>query len=179
MHLLASGADDRLDLIRVDKAGDVGVGDLGCGEDVVLLVDRGLVEGAEDIIEESESILGPDDEAAEMSTRRKLEKVKAANVDELDTREVTEGLDDTLILVVDNEGATTLTVATIPELALASPQLARGGDLDDVSVGLERLEESDCLLGLGEALDLGGDNQGNLLDLLDAVATGENEGRKS
>jgi hypothetical protein len=142
-------------------------------------VDRGLVEGAEDIVEEGEGTLGPDDESAEMSTGGELEEVEAANVDKLNTGEVAEGLDDTVILVVNNEGTTALTVAAVPELTLAGTELARVGDLDDVSVGLQGLEKSDGLLGLLEGLDIGGDDEWNLLDLLDAVATSEDEGRKS
>lgn len=34
LDFLASGADDGLDLVAVDEAGDVGVGDLGGGEAV-------------------------------------------------------------------------------------------------------------------------------------------------
>lgn len=179
LDLLAGRADDGLDLIGVNDAGDVGVEDLGGGEEVVLLVDGSLVEGAEDIIEEGEGTLGPDDETAEVSSGSELEEVEAADVDELNTGKVAEGLDDTVVLVVDNEGATALAVATVPELALSSTDLAGVGDLDNIGVGLQGLEEGDSLLGLGESLDLGSDNEGNLLDLLDAVATSENEGRQS
>jgi len=176
LDLLAGGADDRLDLSAVDEAGDVRVADLGGGEDVVLLVEGLLVEGAEDIVEEGEGTLGPDDEATEVTTRGELEEVQAADVDELNTGKVAESLDDTLVLVVDNKRTTALAVAAVPELALASTELAGVGNLDDIGVGLEGLEEGDGLLGLGEGLDVGGDNEGNLLDLLDAVTTGEDEG---
>ena len=175
LDLLASRADDGLDLVRVDETGDVGVADLGGGEDVVLLVDRLLVKSAKDIIEEGKGTLSPDNESAEVSTRGELEQVQSPDVDELDTGEVAEGLDDTVILVIDNEGTTALTVAAVPQLALSSTELARVGDLDDIGVSLESLEESDGLLGLGESLDFGGDDEGDFLDLLDAVATGEDE----
>ena len=145
---------------------------------VVLLVARSLVEGTEDLVKEAESTLGPDDEAAEVTARRELEEVEAANVDELDTGEVAERLDDAVVLVVDDEGTTALAVTAVPQLALARAELARVRDLDDVGVRLEGLEESDRLLGLGEALSRVGDDAGNLLNLLDAMTAGEDEGRE-
>lgn len=82
-------SDNSLDHGAVDDASDIGVGDLGSGETeegqqcnpeyrransrVVLLIDGCLIEGAKDLIEETESALGPDNEAAEMATRSKLE----------------------------------------------------------------------------------------------------------
>ena len=179
LNLLASRADDGLDLVAVDQTGDVRVADLSGGEDVVFLEDRGLVEGAEDIVAEGEGALGPDDESAEMSTRGELEEVEATNVDKLNTGEVAERFDDTVVLVVDNKRTTALTVATVPELAVASTELAGVGDLDDIGVGLQGLEESDSLLGLLERLDIRRDDERNLLDLLDAVATSEDKGRES
>ena len=66
-------------------------------------------------------------------------------------------------------------MAAIPHLALTRAESARVGDLDDISVGAEGLEESDGLLGLGDLLDLGGDDEGDFVNLLDAVAAGEDE----
>ena len=59
-----------------------------------------------------------------MTTGRELEEVEAADVDNLDTGEVAECLDDTIVLVVNDERATALAVTTVPELALASTELA-------------------------------------------------------
>jgi len=63
LDLLASGADDGLDLVAVDEASDIRVGDLGSRKIVVLLVRGGLVERTEDLIEQAEGTLGPDDKA--------------------------------------------------------------------------------------------------------------------
>ena len=177
--LRVGGADNGLDLVAVDETSDIGVRDLRRGKDVVLLVGRRLVEGTEDLVEEAECTLGPDDETTEVTAGRELEEVEAANVDELDTGEVAERLNDAVVLVVDDKGTTALAVTAVPELALARAELAGVGHLDNVRVRLEALEESDSLLGLGERLGLAGDDEGNLLDLLDAVATGQDERRES
>lgn len=160
--------DDRLDLIGVDDAGNVSVGDLGLGEGEARL-------GSEDLVEAAESGLGEDDETAEVSTRGELEEVEALDGAELNTGNVAESLDDTGVLVVDNKGTTALGVAAVAELANTGTDLARVGDLDNVVVGVDGLEESDGLLGLGQALGGVSNNEGDLLELLDAVTTGEDE----
>ena len=82
-------SDNGLNHGAVDDASDIGVGDLGRGETekgqqrgrehrwanshVVFLVDGCFIKGAEDLIEESESALGPDNESAEVAARSKLE----------------------------------------------------------------------------------------------------------
>ena len=105
--------------------------------------------------------------------------VEVIDVDELDTREVTERLDDAVVLVVNDEGTTALAVTAVPELALTGAELARVGNLNDVGVRLKGLEEGNSLLGLLERLGSGANNERNFLDLLNAVTTSENEGRES
>jgi hypothetical protein len=145
---------------------------------VVLLKDGGLVEGSVDFIEEVEGSLSPDDETAEMSSRSELEKVQPPDVDELNTGQIAEGLDDTVVLIVNNKRATALTMPAVPELSLSSAQFTGVGDLDNIGVGVEGFEEGDGLLGLGERFSGSIDDERNFLDLLDAVTTGENEGRE-
>lgn len=175
LDLLASGTNDRLDLVRVDETSNVGVGDLGGGEEVVALVEGSFVKGAKDLVEESKSTLGPDDEAAEVTTWGELEEIEATDVDELNTWKIAECLDDTVVLIVHNERTTALAVPAVPHLALAGAELARVGDLDNIGVGVEGLEESDCLPCLFEGLCGAGDDERDLLDLLDAVATSKDE----
>jgi len=68
-------SDNGLDHGAVDDASDIGVGDLGGGESVVLLVDGSFVEGTEDLIEEAEGALSPDNEPTKVATRSKLKQV--------------------------------------------------------------------------------------------------------
>lgn len=179
LGLLASRADDGLDLGAVDETGNVGIGDLGSGEEVVLLVGGSLVEGSEDLVQEAESTLRPDNEATQVTTRCELQKVESPDVNNLDTRKVAECSNNTVVFVVDNERTTALTVPAVPHLSFTGTQFARIGDLDDVGVGVERLEESNSFLGFLERLDLVGDDQGNFLDLLNAVTTSKDERRES
>lgn len=145
---------------------------------VILLVRGDLVEGSEHLVEQPKCTLSPDDEAAEMTTRCELEEVESPDVDELDAGQVAERLDDAVVLVVDDEGATALTMSAVTHLSFAGTQLAGVGDLDDVGVGVQRLEESDSLLRFGERLGGVSDDKGNLLDLLDAMATGKDQRRQ-
>lgn len=142
---------------------------------VVLLECGGLVEGSEDFIKEAEGALGPDNETSEMSSRGELEEVQSPDVDELNTGQVAESLDNTVVLIVDDKRTTALTMSAVPEFSFAGTDFAGVGNLDDISVGVEGLEESDGLLGLGEGLSGILNNKGNFLDFLDAVTTGENE----
>lgn len=171
-----------LNLSRVDDAGDIRVGhDVG-RKGVVLLEGRGLAVGTVDLVQHGEGTLGPDDEATHVTTGGELQQVEGANVGELDTGDVAESLDDTVVLGVDNEGTAALAVTTVAHLTNTSTELAGVGDLDDISVGVDGLEESDGSLGLGQRLNTGSDNEGNLLDLLNSVTTGQDqrgEGRGS
>ena len=111
-----------------------------------------------------------------MSTRSELKEIQSPHVDELDTGQVAESLDDAVIFVVDHKGTAALTVSAVPELSFASTEFTRVGDLDDVGVCVEALEESDGLLRLGEGLGGALNNERDFLDVLDAVATGQDQG---
>lgn len=175
---LASSADHGLDLVRVDQTGDIRVGDLGDGQVVVALEGGGLVVGTEHLVEESESTLSPDDETSEVTSRGELEKVERANVGGLDTGNVAESLNDTVVLGVDDEGSTALTVLASTSLTLAGTDLLRGDDLGDVGVGVETLESGNGGLGLLDRLNRVGDDERNLRNTIDAVTTGHHERRK-
>lgn len=167
-----------LNLSRVDDTGNIRVGhDVG-GEGVVLLEGRGLAVSTVDLVQESESVLGPDDEAAHVSTGSELQQVEGADVGELNTGDVAESLDDTVVLGVDDEGTAALAVTTVTHLTNTSTELAGVGDLDDISVGVDGLEEGDGGLGLGQGLNTVSNNEGNLLDLLNSVTTGQDQGRE-
>lgn len=90
-----------------------------------MLLGRLLAESAEDTIQSLKGILGPDNEAADVTTRGKLEKVQSLHRADVDTRDVAEGLRNAIILVVDNERATANDVAAVAHLANTSADLAR------------------------------------------------------
>jgi hypothetical protein len=147
-------------------------------EHVILFVNRRSLEGAEHFVQEAECTLGPDDETAEVTTGGKLEQVQAANVCNLNTRQVPERTDDSLVLIVNDKGTTALAMTAVAHLPLAGAQFARVGDLDNIRVCAETFEKRDGLLGLSITLNGGRDNEGNLVDTLNAVAAGKDERRK-
>jgi len=169
-------ADNRLDFVRVNDTGNIGVGDFGGGEEVVLLEESSLVKGTEDLIEESKGALSPDDEATDVATGSKLEEVESPDVGELNTGQVPESFDDAEVFAVDDQGTAALTVPSVPELSLTGAELAGVGDLDDIGVSVDSLQEGDSLFGLLVGLDAGRDDKRNLGDLLDAVTAGKDEG---
>ena len=90
-------------------------------------------------------------------------------LDGVNAGDVTESLDKSLVLIIDDEGTTLLEPPPVPQLALAGAGPLGLVHLVDIVVGLVPLEEDHGLLGLGESLDLVGHDQGNFGSLLDAV----------
>lgn len=188
---LTGGSDDRLDLVRVDETGDVSSRDLGgreadknCQFDnmAVSRTNKNPLEARlllVDRVEGGNGRLGPDDESTNVTTRGELEEVEGLNGAGLDTGDVLESPDDTLVLGVDDEGTPPLPVPPVPHLTLTGPDLPRVGNLGDVGVGSDSLEELDSSLGLVGGLDGRREDEGDLLDLLDPVASGEDKRGKS
>jgi hypothetical protein len=179
--LTLGAAEDGLDFRRVDEAGEVGVGDEVGGEDEVLLEGRRRARGAVDGVEGLEGRGGPDDEATEVTTGGELEEVEGEDRGRLNTRDVAESTDELLAVglgVVDDERAAALAEAAASQLTLTGTHLAGLGDLDELGTSTNSLEESDGSLGLGDSgvlEGLGVNDEGNLGDVGDAVAAGEEE----
>jgi hypothetical protein len=172
-------ADNGLDFGRVDETTNVGVGDDVGWEEVVLLLRGWGGSGSVDLVKGVEGGVGPDDETPEVSTRSELEEVKGLDGGSLNPGNVAESLDEGSGLgsfrVEDDEGPTALPVAAVSELTLTSTELLGLGDLDDIWVSTEGLEESNGLTGLADSSGGAGENARELWDLLDAVTTSEDE----
>lgn len=110
---MAFAEDNGLDLGAVDEEGDIQADDLGCREEVVLLLHGGGVEYAEDLVE-ADQILPPG-----ASWRGSGE---ASDADGLDTGEVVERADD--VLGVHGEQATVLVMMAAAHLSLTRAELA-------------------------------------------------------
>ncbi|KAJ6438555.1 aromatic amino acid aminotransferase [Purpureocillium lavendulum] len=179
--LALGGVEGALDFGAVDEAGQVGLGDDVGRQEEVALEGGGLGGGAVDVVEGLEGSRGPDDEAAEVATGGELEQVKGRDGAGLDTGDVAEALDELLAVGlggVDDEGTAALAVAAATELALAGAELLGALDLGEVVTGADGLEEAEGGGGAahGAGLEEGGvDNQGNLGDVGDLVATGHQE----
>jgi hypothetical protein len=138
-------------------------------------VDCGPVEGAKHLVKVSKCALGPYDEATNVATWCKLKEVKATDVDYFNTRKVAERFDNTTVLVVDNERTAALAVTAIAHLSLTRAKLSRVRNLYNVAVRTKGPEKCNGLLCLLEGLNGITDDQGNLLNLLNAMSTSENQ----
>jgi hypothetical protein len=181
--LLALGsAENGLDFGGVDETGKVGLGDDVGGEEEVLLEVGRSGGGAVDLVQALESGGGPDDEAAEVTTGGELEEVEGMDGACLNTGNVAETLDEVLSVnlgVVDNQRSTALAVTTTPQLTLTGTELLGKLNLVDVGTSTDGLQEpkSSGGLGVGGTVESGGvDNQGNLGNGVDLVATGKEKG---
>mmetsp|Transcript_31046 Transcript_31046/g.57367 ORF Transcript_31046/g.57367 Transcript_31046/m.57367 type:complete len:430 (-) Transcript_31046:19-1308(-) len=170
------GAEDVLDLAGVDETAEVSVGHDRAGEAVVNLLGGVLLVRAVESVELLEGTLGPDDEAAEVSARGDLEEVQAVDVADLKTGEVAERAVDGEVLGVHDKRATAGDVAAVAHLALAGADLLGSGALLKLGTSAKAAQHSDGVAGLGEVLDVG-QHQGDLLHLLNTVATGEHKRR--
>ena len=167
-----------LDLVGVDDSGEVSAVHDVAVEDIATLFDVSSAVVAEDTVECLEGILGPDDEATEVTTRGELEEVKSVNVDEVNTGEVSGGsLDALVLLTVDDQGASAENVSGVSQLTVASSDfLGISGSLD-VFTSTNVLEGGEE--GLGGVNVEGVNNEGKLGDIQDFVASGKNEGSNS
>lgn len=165
---LASWSDNGLHLSRVDQSGDVSVGD-----DV--LWKRVSRFGLVDRLQSGKGRLGPDDESTEMSTWSELQQVEGSHVAGLDTWDVSESLDKTLVLVVDNQRTSSLNKSSVSHLTLTGTHLLGFDNLDNVAVGSDRLEQRNSLLGLGDGLNVVGNDKWDLWDLFNSVTSGEDK----
>ena len=167
-----------LNLIGVNDSGEVSAVHHVSVENVSTLFNVSSAVVSEDTVEGLEGVLGPDDESAEVTTGGELEEVKSVNVDEVDTWEVSGGSLHILILLsVDDEGTTSEDISGVSHFALAS------SDLLGVSGSLHVITSTNTLEGLEEGLSgvniEGLNNQGELGDVLDLVASSHNQGSDS
>jgi hypothetical protein len=171
------GSDGRLDLVGVDHAADVGVGDLVVGEGPALLLGARLGVGAEDVVELLEGAFSPDDESTDVASGGELEEVESADVSYLNSGDVPEGLQEGDIgSAVDDQRSTSASVSSVSELALSGADLDGVDDLLDISPGADVLEESDGFLSPFNLLGGVGDDEGEFGDGVNSMSAGLDEG---
>ena len=83
-----------------------------------------------------------------MTTRSKFQNVQLASFKQSNSRDVSEGLDGTIVLVIDEAESPGLDMSMISHFAFASSHLLRGVDLSDIIPGLKFLQKQNSLLGL-------------------------------
>jgi hypothetical protein len=172
------GADDGLNFIGVDDTGDVTNGDHGSGERISLL--DGTLGGSvsEDGVKGLESLLSPDHETTNVTTGGKVKKVEALNGGKLNTGKVAESLLHGSTLLVHDKRTTSHGESSVSHLTGTSSDVLGVLGLVAVIRGTEGLEDSIGILSLGNSLDLVGDDEGELKDVVNLVSTSHNEGRE-
>lgn len=168
MSVLLGGSKSSLDFRRLKDRLDVVVGDDALGKSEARL-------GGPNVVKKSNSGLGPDNESTKVGTRGELKKGEGLDVGGLNTRDVLESLDETLVLSVDHKGTLSLSVTTTSELTLTGTEGLRLDDSGNIGAGTNGLQSSNSLLGLGDGLELAGDDKGNLRDVLSTVAASNDE----
>lgn len=165
---LASWSDNSLDLSGVDQRLVVGVGNNVGWQSVVGL---GLVNRVQGL----ESSLGPNDKSTQVSTWSQLQQAQTGNVGSIDTWDVSQSLGDTVVVGVNHQWTLLLDKSSVSQLTLTGSHLLGLEDSDNVLVGTDSLQDSNGFLGLLDGLEVVRNNQWQLSNLLDSVASGQNQ----
>lgn len=173
------GAQDGLDFGRVDDATQVSVGHPVSRESVTALELSFFGEGSVDGFELFESTLSPDAETTQMTTRSQLEQVQSRNAGKFNTGNVTESSDNTAVFLVNDQGSTALTVATVAHLTLTSADGVAGLDTFNVSNGSNLTQNFESSASLADTFHGRRDDQGEFGNLFDAVTTSHHQTRQS
>ena len=100
----------------------------------------------------SEGPFGPNAETSHMTTRSKFQNVQLPSIKQSNSRDVSEGRDGTIVLILDEAGSPVLDTETISHFVFASSDLLRDVNLSDIISGLKFLQKHNSLLGLLAAL---------------------------
>ena len=79
-----------------------------------------LLECTINFIKQTKGTLSPDNEVAKMATWSELREIQSPHIDELNTGQVAETLDNAIVLVLDHKGTMALMMSVVPELSFAS-----------------------------------------------------------
>mmetsp|Transcript_24306 Transcript_24306/g.23918 ORF Transcript_24306/g.23918 Transcript_24306/m.23918 type:complete len:230 (-) Transcript_24306:249-938(-) len=167
-----------LDLVRVDDSGKVSTGQDASVKHVALLLNTLCSVVSEHLIQRRESILGPDDESSEVTSRSELEKVESVDTAGIHSWEVLGHPSDKVVLIsIDDEGTLPHDISRVPHLSMS------GSHLPGVSGPLQFLISSKLSQGGKESL--GGvsvqvvHNQRELRDFHHSVSSGQDQGSHS
>ena len=83
-----------------------------------------------------------------MTTRSEFQNVQLAFIKQSNSRDVSEGLDDTIVFIIDDAGSPALDTAMVSHFAFASSHSLRGVNLFDIIPGLKFLQKQNSPLGL-------------------------------
>lgn len=173
--LLLFSLENRLDLVGVDDLGDVGVLEDTGVESVARLELRSRVGRTVQVVESSDGGLGPDAESTEVTSGSQMSDVESVDVEEVDSGDVSDGsLEVGALVVADHEGTSSVLESSVSELALTSSDLLGVSDSQDILSNSEILEDLDGFLGLGDVVDIVGEDQRELGNAHDSMSSGNN-----
>merc|ERR1719317_1412773 len=176
MHdLLDRGPGHLPNSLALQQDGEVSVGHLGLRQVPPCLGGAGLAPGAVQTVELLESRLSPDAEPSHVATGGELQQVQVVHLHCVNSRDVSESLGKTLILIINDKRSKLLDTSSVPQLSLASPHAPSGVHLGHISPGLVLPQEHYSLLGLGEGLDLVSNDKWDLRDSLNLVTLGHHQ----
>jgi len=169
-------SDSSLNGIGVDDSSNIRVGQDSLVKVISALLLRSQSVRSEDLVKRSEGRFSPDDESSEMSTRSQLSKVKSVNVRDFNTRDVSNSSDEVdVFITVDEKRASSKSVSSVSELALTSSDDLGVGNSFNILISTESSKESNSFLGFFNAFDLVINNQRKVWNVLDSVASSEDE----
>merc|ERR1719220_44204 len=122
MHdLLNRGPGHLPDGLALQQDGQVSVGHLWLGQVPPCLGGAGLAPGAIKTVELLEGRLSPDAKPSNVASGSELQQVKVVHLHGVNSRDVPEGLGESLVLIINNERSKLLDTSSVPQLSLASP----------------------------------------------------------
>ena len=176
LWLLLSSVEDVLDFVRVDDLSDIRVLKESSVESVTRLELGGTVGSSIDVVESSDGAFSPDAESAEVTSRSEVSDVESVNVQEVNSRDVSDGSGKGLALVVtDNEWTSSVLESSVSELTLSSSDPLGESDSVDVLVDLESLEDFNGFLGLGDLVDIVVEDEWQLRNAGDSVTSSKDQ----
>ena len=166
----SSGLEGGLDFVGLEDSLKIGV-----SQDRARHRETLLVGGGVDRVERLEGIGGIDGESTDMSTRSELEEVELIDGEKGDAGDVSHSLDDTVVVLVDDERASLLDSSSVSHFTASSSESSGFLDSVDVIDGADSLEYADGGLGLLECLGSAVDDEWEFWNSRDDVTLGHGE----
>merc|ERR1719209_2351492 len=177
--LLDRGPGHLPDGLALQQDGQVSVGHLWLGQVPPCLGGAGLAPSAVQTVELLEGRLSPDAKPSNVASGGELQQIEVVHLHGVNSRDVPEGLGESLVLIVNNERSKLLDTSSVPQLSLASPHAPGGVHLSHISPGLVLPQEHHGLLGLGKGLYLVSHDKWDFRNALNLVTLGHDKSRNS
>lgn len=140
----------------------------------LLLLCSALVCSVE-AVQSLKCISGPDDESSQMASRGEFEEVQSGDVDEVHSRQVSEGFHHRgILLKIDDQRSSLLDVSSVSGLSLSWSDVSRFLDSFNIVESIDGLEECGGSGGFIDGVDgLVVDDQRNLGDVFNSVSSSQ------